>query len=118
MTLLPANDIPIGTSICMFFQFFGGAVFLAIGENIFVSRLVSSLHTYAPSLDAEMIVAAGAEGLRKTVASYDPTALDGAVHAYNVATASTFYPVAAGAVMVFICAFGVEWRNVKLSEKM
>lgn len=76
MSLLPQDDIPIGTTICVFFQFFGGAIFLAIGKNVFLSRLTSSLHTYAPSLDVATVVAAGAEGLRKVISLEDPSALE------------------------------------------
>jgi len=115
MTLLSANDIPIGTAICVFFQFFGGAIFLTIEQNVFTSRLISSLHTYSPSLDAAAVVAAGAEGLRSVVSMQDPAALDSAVHAYNTAIMSTFYPVTAAAAMVTICAFGIEWKSAKLN---
>jgi len=118
MSLLPQNDLPIGTSICTFFQFFGGAIFLAIGENIFVSRLVSSLHAYAPSLDAAAVVAAGAEGLREVVSMQDPSALEGGIVAYNVAITNTFYLAAAGAALSLFCAFGIEWRSVKYSPAM
>ena len=113
MSILPQNDIPIGTSTSVFFQFFGGAIFLAIGENIFVSRLVSALHTYAPTLDASTVVAAGAEGLRRVVAAEDPNALVSALHAYDIAITSTFYLCVAGSCTAFLFAFGVEWKSVK-----
>ena len=111
MSILPQNDIPIATSISVFFQFFGGSIFLAIGENILVSRLVSALHTYAPTLDAKTIVAAGAEGLRKVVAMEDPTALANALHAYDIAITSTFYLCIAGSTAAFLLAFGVECKE-------
>lgn len=113
MSILPQNDIPTGTSISVFIQFFGGAIFLAIGENIFVSRLVSALHTYAPTLDASTVVAAGAEGLRRVVAMEDPAALVSALHAYDIAITSTFYLCVAGSCAAFLFAFGVEWKSVK-----
>jgi hypothetical protein len=118
MSLLPQKDIAVGTSIGIFFQFLGGAVFLAVGENIFVARLVSSLHTYAPSLDAVAVVAAGAAGLKEVVSVQDPSAMTGALAAYNVGITSTFYIIAAVAALAFFCAFGVEWRSVKGPLKM
>ena len=111
MSLLPQSDLPTATSISVFFQFFGGAIFLAIGENIFVSSLVKNLHIYAPRVNAEMVVVAGAEGLRKVVEA--GTDLQGALLAYNKAITQTFYLTAAGAVAGFICWFGMEWRSVK-----
>jgi hypothetical protein len=111
MALLPQSDLPTATSISVFFQFFGGAIFLNIGENIFVSSLVENLHKYAPEIDAQMVVAAGAEGLRKVVTG--GTGLDGALLAYDVAITQTFYLCTAGAAVGFFCAFGMEWRSVK-----
>jgi len=120
MALLPQNDIPVGTSIAVFFQFFGGAIFLGIAENIFVSKLTSSLHQYAPTLDAAAIVAAGATGLRKVVAleGGGEAGLKGGILAYNAAATSTFYLVAAGASVATLCAFGIEWRSVKMTPKV
>lgn len=120
MSLLPQKDLPIATSISVFFQFFGGATFLAVGENIFVARLGSSLHRYAPSLDAKAVIAAGATGLRDIVVKEGAgdAALHGALVAYNVAVSNTFYLVAAGAAVATVCAFGIEWRSVKLEQKV
>jgi hypothetical protein len=111
MSLLPESDLPTATSISVFFQFLGGAIFLNIGENIFVSSLVKNLHKYAPEVDAQTIVAAGAEGLRKVVKG--GADLEGALLAYDAAIMRTFYLCAAGAVVGFFCAFGMEWRSVK-----
>jgi len=111
MALLPQSDLPAATSISVFFQFFGGAIFLAIGENIFVSSLVKNLHIYAPQIDAETVVLAGAEGLRKVVKAGPD--LHAALLAYDVAITQTFYLTAAGAVVGFFCSFGMEWRSVK-----
>ncbi|KAE9374685.1 MFS general substrate transporter [Stipitochalara longipes BDJ] len=111
MALLPQSDLPTATSISVFFQFFGGAIFLAIGENIFVSSLVKNLHVYAPQVDAQTVVVAGAEGLRKVVQAGPD--LHGALLAYNVAITQTFYLTAAGAAVGFFCSFGMEWRSVK-----
>jgi hypothetical protein len=111
MALLPQSDLPAATSISVFFQFFGGAIFLAISENIFVSSLVKHLHIYAPQINAQMVVVAGAEGLRKVVDAGPD--LQGALLAYNVAITQIFYLTAAGAVAGFICSFGMEWRSVK-----
>ena len=116
MSILPQRDLPSGTSISVFFQFFGGAIFLAVAENIFVSRLTTELGIYAPHVDAQAVVAAGAEGLRKVVRN--PVDLAGAVQAYDVAITGTFYLCAAGAAVAFFCAFGLEWRSVKGKQRM
>jgi hypothetical protein len=111
MALLPQSDLPTATSISVFFQFFGGAIFLAISENIFVSSLVKNLHIYAPQVNAEAVVIAGAQGLREVVAAGPD--LQGALLAYDKAITTTFYLTAAGGVAAFFCSFGMEWRSVK-----
>lgn len=115
MALLPQSDLPTATSTIVFFQFFGGAIFLAISENILVSRLLSALHQYAPAVNAAEVVQAGAEGLRKVVT--DTADLEGAIFAYNVAITNTFYLCVAGAVAAFFCGFGMEWRSVKEKQR-
>jgi hypothetical protein len=115
MSVLPPSQLPIGTSIAVFFQFLGGSIFLAISSNILNSRLTTALATYAPTVNATMVIAAGAEGLRKVVT--DKTELEGAVLAYNVAITGTFYLCAAGAAVAFLAAFGMEWRSFKLEER-
>ncbi len=62
-----------------------------------------------------MVIAAGAEGLRKVVT--DKTELEGAVLAYNVAITRIFELCAAGAAVSFLAAFGIEWRSLKLEER-
>ncbi|KAL5319710.1 hypothetical protein ACEPPN_012766 [Leptodophora sp. 'Broadleaf-Isolate-01'] len=112
MSLIPQTDLPTATSIAVFFQFFGGAIFLGIGNNIFVSRLVVALHKYTPDLDAQVAVRAGAEGFRKVVGDADVDLQRGLL-AYSEALVTVFYLCAAGAAVAFVCSFGMGWRSVK-----
>lgn len=109
MSIIPQVDLPTATSIAVFFQFFGGAIFLGVGNNIFVSKLVSSLHKYTPSLDAQAVVKAGAASFRMSVG---PEMLHEGLLAYNDAIATSFYLCAAGAAMAFVVSFGMEWKSV------
>ncbi|TVY80813.1 Efflux pump roqT [Lachnellula suecica] len=113
--LFPDAEMPIVQSLAVFFQFFGGAIFLAIAENLFVSSLVENLQKFAPMVDTQMVIAIGAAGLRKVVSGKD---LDGALLAYNAAIAQTFYLAAIGAVVGFLCSFGMKWRSIKEVQKI
>ncbi|KAF8865990.1 MFS general substrate transporter [Acephala macrosclerotiorum] len=114
MSLIPISDLTTATSIAVFFQFLGGSIFLAIAENIFVSRLVSSLHHFTPSLDAEAVVGVGAEGLRKFLAAEGELGqLGGALLAYDEAITRTFLLGAAGAGAAFFASAGMEWKSFK-----
>ncbi len=77
----------MATSQIFFFQYLGGAVFIAIGETIFTNSLRTSLHTYAPNLDAEAIIAAGGTAVRSSVSQAD---LPAVLRAYNHAMTRTF----------------------------
>ncbi|RFU31486.1 hypothetical protein B7463_g4855, partial [Scytalidium lignicola] len=110
MAVLPQDDIPIGTAIIVFFQFLGGAIFLAIAENLFSSQLMKALVSNAPSLDAQAIVAAGAESVRRVVSAGN---LQAVLEAYNTAITRTLYVGVAAGGVAFIASLGVQWINVK-----
>jgi hypothetical protein len=115
MAVLSPSQLPTGTSIAVFFQFLGGSIFLAIGENILVSRLTDALALYAPDVNAAAVIGAGAAGLRGVVGT-SGTDLENCIEAYNVAITATFYLCAAGAAVAFLAAFGMEWRSVKRDD--
>ncbi|PVH78622.1 MFS general substrate transporter [Cadophora sp. DSE1049] len=115
MSLIPQADLPIATSIAVFFQFFGGAIFLGIANNIFVSRLISALHKYTPDINAQMAVRVGAEGFRELVGEAN---LHAGLVAYSEALVTTFYLCAAGSALAFFCSFGMGWRSVKEKERL
>jgi mitochondrial fission protein ELM1 len=55
-------------SLVMFSQSFGGSIFLAFAETMFSSSLKSELARYAPSVNPEVVIAAGATAIRTVVA--------------------------------------------------
>jgi hypothetical protein len=81
------NKVASGTAIVVFFQFFGGSILLAIGQNIFQSHLISDLVRSAPGVDPAAVVRAGAGAVRKIVT---PEQLPGVLTAYNTALTNTF----------------------------
>ncbi len=104
-TVLDRRDIPIGTSIMLFWQLLGGAVSVSIAQNLFVNRLLETLTSAVPALDSKTMILAGATELRETV----PEALmDGVVAAYSKALSQAFYVAAALASLGIIGSLGVE----------
>lgn len=110
MALIPEVDLPIASGIGVFFQFLGGAIFLGIAENIFVSGLKDGLALYAPDLNSDLIVRVGAVGLHQVVSDID---LPRVVLAYNDAIMGVFYLGVAGGVLAFFFSFGMKWASVK-----
>jgi hypothetical protein len=101
------------TAIVMWSQFFGGAVFLAVAQAVFVSLLRSSLHIYAPSLDASVVIGAGATGYVSVVPQqYRHSVLQ----AYDRAITSTFYLGLAVTACALITCVGVGMLKVDVKK--
>lgn len=108
-TVLKLDDVPTGTALVMFFQTFGGALFVSVAQNVFNNRLISELLLEAPGVDPSLILHAGATSLKNYVNASD---LPGVQQAYNTALTETWYAAVAMACLS-ILAWGLEWRSVK-----
>ena len=109
-TVLHIDDVPIGTSIIMFSQTLGGALFISVGQNIFTNRLLSNLMSRVPNVDPGLVLKTGATSLAHTI---DPKYLSGVLFAYNKALTQTYYVSVAMACLSMIGALGMEWKSVK-----
>lgn len=107
--LLP-EQVPVGMSVVVFAQTFGGALFLTFAQTIFNHGLVDGLAKYAPNIDPVTVTTAGANGIRKVLSPED---VPGVVEAYNSAINHDFYLAASASACAFVFAFGIGWRNIK-----
>lgn len=106
---LPSNLNSIGLALLVFSQTFGGSLWLTFAQIIFSNGLVSGLKAYAPTVDVNVIVEAGASAIRQVVNSSD---LPGVLKAYSTAINHNFYLAAGAAVMMFIFSWGIGWRRI------
>lgn len=90
-SFLQPSEVALATSQIFFFQFLGGAVFIALGETTFSSALRAALQSAILDVDIETIIAGGPTRVREYVSSPD---LPGVLHAYNHAITTTYvrYP--------------------------
>ena len=88
----------------------GGALFIAVGQNIFTNRLSIELATNVPILNPSIVLNTGATSLRTAV---DSGSLEGVLVAYNGALIHAFYVSVALAVLSIVGALGMEWKSVK-----
>ncbi|PWY79249.1 MFS general substrate transporter [Aspergillus heteromorphus CBS 117.55] len=77
-TTTPPPSLSTAMAIMTCAQTFGGAIFLAIAEVIFAQSLRANLRHYAPAVDAEAVIAAGATGFRDVVPEGDLSMVLGA----------------------------------------
>lgn len=101
-------------SILVFSQTFGGAIFLAIAQLIFSHGLLNGLHAYAPTVNAEVVVNAGATAVRSVVSLAD---LPGVLQAYMSAIDKVFYLSTGAAGGVFLFSWGMGWKSIKKAKK-
>jgi hypothetical protein len=84
------HEATIGTSLVIFFQFFGGAIFSSVGETILINGLRDSLPKYAPAVNFQRIVDVGAAGVRSEVPARE---LPAVLLAYNQALSYVFVSI-------------------------
>ncbi|PSN64121.1 MFS general substrate transporter [Corynespora cassiicola Philippines] len=108
--VLQRQDVPTGTALLSLCQTLGGAVFVAVGQNLFIDKFTSGLGNI-PGIDAGRIVHAGATSLQDRV----PEGLRGLVLAtYNSSlTQGPFFAALIVACLAVPAALGMEWRSVK-----
>ncbi|KAJ7735121.1 major facilitator superfamily domain-containing protein [Mycena maculata] len=109
-TVLSLQDIPTGTSLIMFMQTLGGALFVSVAQNVFSNKLSSGLASQVPGVDSSIVLSAGATSLRDSIsAEFLPAVLA----VYNQALISAFYVSVAMAALSLLGALTIEWRSVK-----
>lgn len=109
-TVLDLVDVPVGTSLIMFMQILGGALFISVAQNIFTNRLSANLVHYVPSLHPDIVLQKGATSLKDNVSTSN---LPEVLFAYNNALTQTFYVSLALAALSIFGSLGIEWKSVK-----
>lgn len=104
------KDMPTANACVMFFNALGGAVAISIAQNIFVNSLAKEIPKYAPTLDPQVVIKAGATNVHRVVPSY---LLQGVLIAYTNAITNAFILAIAASALAFCVSFGMEWKSVK-----
>ncbi|KAF2464430.1 MFS general substrate transporter [Lindgomyces ingoldianus] len=108
--VLPKEDVPSGTALLSFCQTLGGAVFVAVGQNVFMDKFIMKLGDIR-GIDPMHVLHLGATSFRGAV----PVSLQPLVkEAYNYSLVKgTFFVALIVACLSFLAAIGMEWRSVK-----
>ncbi|KAJ5114045.1 hypothetical protein N7456_002579 [Penicillium angulare] len=104
------DDISTAMAMMTCAQTFGGSIFLAVAEVIFAQGLRRKIPEYAPSVNAEAVIQAGATRFREVVSAQD---LPAVLLAYAKSIDQVFYLNTALSCAQFVFAWGVGWRSVK-----
>lgn len=110
-TVLPLQQIPIGTAAVVASQSFGGAIFVSVGNNILQNQLrASSESGRIPGVDIQAVLDAGANGFRSIV---DADKLPALLVEYNSALQKVFSTAIPVAGLAFVASLFLEWKSVK-----
>ncbi|RDL38696.1 Uncharacterized protein BP5553_03036 [Venustampulla echinocandica] len=110
---LKPQEIPVGMGLGIFCQSIGGALFLSFAQTIFSTSLVDALPDFAPEVDAQAVINAGAAGARDIVSK---ALLPGVLLAYNQAVSHVFYLAAGASAVAFVFSWGMGWKSVKKAK--
>ncbi|KAJ4234372.1 hypothetical protein NW759_001363 [Fusarium solani] len=112
-TVLSQSDVSIGISLMFFSQSLGGAVFICIGQSIFVNYLSDGLKAVS-GINTQAILEAGATALSDLVPA---SKLHEVLVVYNDALQKAFIVVVAVSAFMVVPALGMEWRTVKNKQQ-
>ncbi|KAJ5641800.1 hypothetical protein N7490_005800 [Penicillium lividum] len=107
---VPPQQLPIAMALTIFSQSFGAAVFLSLAETIFSNSFRGLITEYAPSVNPQSILDAGATGFRHIVSESD---LVGILMAYSKSIDRVFYLTTGMGAGCFIFAMAMGWKNLK-----
>jgi hypothetical protein len=109
--VLAKEDIPTGTAMIVFFQSFGGALFLSIGQCIFNNKLIHGLEAVLPlEFNPATVLQSGATSLREIVPL---ELLPSVLGAYNDALDNTYILSIVMGVIACLASCGMEWVSVR-----
>lgn len=104
------KDMPTANALVMFFNSLGGAISLAIAQNVFINGLAKQVPLYAPEVDPRIVIKAGATFVRNVVPK---ESLPGVLIAYTKAITDAFLISVIIGALAWAVSLGMEWKSVK-----
>ncbi|KAH8159043.1 hypothetical protein CIB48_g9207 [Xylaria polymorpha] len=109
--VLESVDVPTGNAIAVFSFQLGGALGLAIGQNLLISKLRMAVPAYTDAVSPDLVITAGASGLSGI--SPTPSVLDALRLAYNAAIHDTLILALAATALSVLPSLAMERLNIK-----
>ncbi|KUJ06981.1 MFS general substrate transporter [Mollisia scopiformis] len=100
-------------AILVFTQTFGGSLFLSFADTDLTTNLKDGLKKFAPGVDVEAVLKAGATGFRSVVPA---ASVEGVILAYDHAINYVFYITIGTSIATFFLAWGMGWKSVKKAK--
>lgn len=94
----------------MFSQILSGSIALTIANLIFDSSLRHEVPLYAPGVNPESLLAAGASGVRNILSTDQ---LAGVLKAYSISVDRVFYLAVGFSAVLFCASWGMGWKDIR-----
>ena len=98
----------------MFSQSISGSVFLSIADTVFTNKLRAWIHQFAPTVNPQIVINAGATGVRQVVSPQD---LSGVLTAYAKSCDDVFFLATAASAAAFLFAWGLGWTDIRKKKE-
>ena len=102
-------------AILMFSQSFFGATFLSFADTIFTNSLKTIIPKYAPSIDPQSVINAGATGFRSNLKG---TELANVLVAYAKSIDRVFYLSVGAAMGCFTLSWAIGWADIRKKRQV
>jgi hypothetical protein len=102
-------------ALLMFSQAFAGALFLSFSAVIFTNSLKTLVPQYAPSVNPQTVINAGATGFRSMIRGGE---LAGVLVAYAKSVDRVFYLTAGAAVGAFIFGWFMGFKDIRKKNQI
>lgn len=109
-TVVRLKDVPVATSVCLFWQILGSSIFIALAQAVLLAKLLPKLLALNPDLTRAQVIQAGALGLKTLVR---PDQLSAILSAYAKGVDSVFIVTTVLTVVGTLSALPIEWKNLK-----
>jgi hypothetical protein len=109
-TVVRLKDVPVATSVAIFSQVLGAAIFVALAQTVLLAKLLPQLQALNPNLSPAQVIQAGALGLKTLVR---PDQLPAILSAYAKSVDLVFLVTAILAVIGTLSALPIEWKSLK-----
>ena len=104
------SDLSSVSSMLLFFQTIGGAIFISAAQAGFANRLLQELPKTAPGVDVAKVIVTGATDLRRVFSAQQ---IPGILDAYMAGLKIPFAIGVACVCVAFVLSFAPRWENIK-----
>jgi hypothetical protein len=108
-TMLPAAEVPTGTSLTTVCKLLGGTIFVSVAESLYSSKMRDLFIERLPQLDPGLLASEGSVELRERVGK---ALLPTLISCYNDALKQVWWLLLGLSAASLIGALGIEWRSV------